>query len=312
MLGNQSVGTRNKRSGSVRRRRVRIGEEFDQNADVVLYRGDARELLKTIPRGSVQLIVTSPPYNLGKEYEQRVVLEKYKEQQREIINMCIPLLRKSGSICWQVGNYISPSSEVVPLDIMLYDVFKSNGLVLRNRIVWHFGHGLHSSRRLSGRYETVLWFTQDNAEYYFDLDSVRVPQKYPGKRHFKGPNVGKYSGNPLGKSPSDVWDIPNVKANHVEKTTHPCQFPIGLVQRLVRSLSRKGDWVLDPFLGTGTTACAAIIEGRKAIGAEIKPKYQAIARRRIDAAWNGTLRYRPYDRPIYQPKAGSKLTRRDE
>jgi DNA modification methylase len=258
------------------------------------------------------LIITSPPYNLGKEYEKRVVPEKYKEQQKEIIDLCVPLLRKSGSICWQVGNYISPISEVVPLDIMLYDAFKSNGLVLRNRIVWHFGHGLHSRTRFSGRYETVLWFTRDNDDYYFDLDSVRVPQKYPGKRHFKGPNAGEYSGNLLGKNPSDVWDIPNVKAHHVEKTPHPCQFPIGLVQRLVRALSREGDWILDPFLGTGTTACAAIVEGRKAIGAEIKRKYQRIARRRIEDAWNGTLRFRPYDRPIYQPKAGSKLTVREE
>jgi len=289
-----------------------IKGKYDPDADVVFHKGDTKKLLKSIPENTIQLIVTSPPYNLGKEYEKKKTIEKYLEEQREIINMCIPLLTSSGSICWQVGNYMSPKSEVFPLDILLYDIFKSAGLILRNRIIWHFGHGLHSKRRFSGRHETVLWFTRDTKDYYFDLDAVRVPQKYPGKRAFKGPNIGKYSGNPAGKNPSDIWEIPNVKANHIEKTVHPCQFPIGLIQRLIRAFTKKEDWVLDPFLGSGTTACAAIMEERKPIGAEILPDYQIIAKKRIIDAWNNNLKYRPLEKPVYIPKKGSKLTKRDD
>ncbi len=289
-----------------------IKYSYDSNADVVLYKGDTKKLLKTIPYGSVQLIVTSPPYNLAKEYEQKLSLEDYISEQKEVIDLCVPLLSSSGSICWQVGNYISPESEVFPLDIILYPIFKSHNLILRNRIIWHFGHGLHTRKRFSGRYETILWFTRNTDDYYFDLDSVRIPQKYPGKKHFKGPNAGKYSGHPNGKNPTDVWNIPNVKANHIEKTDHPCQFPIGLIQRLIKALTAENDFVLDPFLGSGTTACAAIIENRKVIGAELYPAYQEIAEKRIKSAIEGTIRFRPHDKPIYEPIKGSKLTIRDE
>ena len=94
---------------------------------------------------------------------------------------------------------------------------------MKNRIVWHFEHGLHLKHKFSGRYETILWFVKTD-KYIFDLDKVRVPQKYPGKVGYKGKNKGKYSGNIKGKNPSDVWIIPNVKSFHKEKTIHPCQF----------------------------------------------------------------------------------------
>ena len=106
------------------------------------------------------------------------------------------------------------------------------------------------------RYEVVLWFTKSN-KYTFDLDPIRVPQKYPQKKHFKGPKKGELSGNPLGKNPSDIWDIPNVKANHIEKTIHPCQFPVELIERLVLSMTKENDWVFDPFMGVGSTAIAS-------------------------------------------------------
>jgi len=179
---------------------------------------------------------------------------------------------------------------------------------MRNRIIWHFEHGLHCTKRFSGRYETIVWFTKTE-DYTFNLDSVRVPQKYPGKKHFKGPKAGQYSSNPLGKNPGDLWIIPNVKSNHIEKTDHPCQFPVELVERLVLSLTNQDDWVFDPFLGTGTSIIAAIMHHRKGIGAEIVPKYVSLAKRRIHMAMDGTLRTRPMDRPVYDPyRAGNSLT----
>ena len=141
------------------KREIKLSNKYDPNSDVVLFKGDVRKLLKTIPKETIQLIVTSPPYNIGKEYEAKTSLDEYFSEQKGIIKKCIKLLTQSGSICWQVGNYITSNSEVVPLDIKFYELFKREGMILRNRIIWYFGHGLHCNRRFSGRYETILWFT---------------------------------------------------------------------------------------------------------------------------------------------------------
>ena len=153
-----------------------------------------------------------------------------------------------------------------------------------------------------------MWFTKGD-DYYFDVDPIRVPQKYPGKKYFKGPKSGQYSCNPLGKNPGDVWDIPNVKSNHVEKTEHPCQFPVELVERLILSMSNEGDWVLDPFLGVGSSVIAAIRHRRLGMGADTVARYIDIARERARAAMSGSLRVRPMGTPKYDPQAaGNKLT----
>ena len=285
---------------------LEIKTTFSEENIATLYPGDCLEFLKQLPAGSVQLIITSPPYNIGKEYEQKLDIDAYVAQQRLVIEECIRVLKTEGSICWETGNYVD-RGEIIPLDILLYDCFKRNGLQLRNRIVWHFGHGLHCSNRFSGRYETILWFTK-SSNYIFNLDAVRVPQKYPGKKHFKGPNVGKYSSNPKGKNPTDVWDIPNVKSNHVEKTCHPCQFPIALVQRLVLALSKEQDLVFDPFLGVGSTAIAGLLHQRKVAGSEIVRKYYDIACERLRLAYEGRLKIRP-DKPVYEPDENLTLAK---
>ncbi|MHB1233041.1 MAG: DNA-methyltransferase [Burkholderiales bacterium] len=274
---------------------------------VVLHAGDCLDFLRNTPDQAFQLIVTSPPYNLGKEYEKRIHLDDYLRQQQRVIAECVRTLSASGSICWQVGNFVH-KGEIVPLDAVLYPVFRDLGLKLRNRIIWHFEHGLHCSKRLSGRYETLLWFTKSD-DYHFNLDPIRVPQKYPGKKHFKGPKAGQYSCNPLGKNPGDVWVIPNVKSNHVEKTSHPCQFPVELIERLVLSMTAPGDWVFDPFVGVGSSIIAAIKHGRHGTGAEILTEYVKIAEERIAKAVNGELLTRPMGRPVFDPKdAGQYLT----
>ena len=276
-----------------------ITEKFGLDKKIVVYPGDCLDLLSQIPDGAVQLIVTSPPYNIGKEYEEKLDLDRYLAQQASVIAESVRTLSPSGSICWQVGNYVDKGS-IIPLDSILYPIFANHGLKMRNRIIWHFEHGLHCKNRFSGRYETIAWFTKSD-NYTFNLDPVRVPQKYPGKKHFKGPKAGQYSGNPLGKNPGDVWVIPNVKSNHVEKTIHPCQFPVELIERLVLSLTNEEDRVLDPFLGTGTSVIAAIRHGRIGLGAETIEDYIVLARSRIQQEMEGTLRTRPMGRPIYDP-----------
>ncbi|HBO4407036.1 site-specific DNA-methyltransferase [Pseudomonas aeruginosa] len=259
--------------------------------------------MRTLPKESMHLIVTSPPYNIGKVYEKRTSRDVYIEEQAATIAEAVRLLNPHGSICWQVGNHVD-DGEVFPLDIILYDLFKNHGLKLRNRIIWTFGHGLHCQKRFSGRHEAILWFTKSD-DYTFNLDPVRVPSKYPNKKHFKGPNRGKVSSNPLGKNPSDLWEIPNVKANHVEKTIHPCQFPVALVERLVLALTNPGDSVLDPYLGVGSSAVAALRHGRHAYGCDVTQEYVDTALDRVDQLFAGTLRTRPMDKPIYDPTGKS-------
>ncbi|MGH7916511.1 MAG: DNA-methyltransferase [Candidatus Binataceae bacterium] len=255
--------------------------------------------MRALPDASMKLIVTSPPYNIGKSYEQRGPLERYVQQQTAVIAECVRLLHPQGSICWQVGNHVT-ASEIVPLDIPLYPIFKSHGLRLRNRIVWHFEHGLHCSKRLSGRYETINWLTKSD-DYTFNLDPIRVPSKYPGKKYFKGPKRGLLSCNPNGKNPGDVWIFPNVKNNHIEKTAHPCQFPIELVERLVLALTSRGDKVLDPYVGAGSSVIAAIKHDRIGYGCDIVQEYINLAWERVHQFRAGFLRTRPMGKPVYDP-----------
>lgn len=268
------------------------------NQDVALIHGDVIQFLSNLPPDfKFNLVVTSPPYNLGKEYEQKTELPKYIAWQEEVISLLATHVSDTGSICWQVGNYVENGS-IWPLDIELAPIFHEKGFSLRNRIVWHFGHGLHSQKRFSGRYEVVLWFTKTD-NYTFNLDPVRIPSKYPGKKHFKGPKIGQYSSNPKGKNPEDVWEIPNVKGNHVEKTIHPCQFPVGLIERLVLSLTNEGEIVFDPFAGVASAGVASLLHNRKFFGCDISSDYLEIGRERLEQTLNGTIKYRPHDKPLY-------------
>ncbi len=260
---------------------------------------DNLRFLSELESESIQLVVTSPPYNIGKEYERRGPLVEYVRQQQAVIEECVRLLRPTGSICWQVGNHVD-NGEVVPLDVILYPLFRKYGLKLRNRIIWHFGHGLHCSKRLSGRHETILWFTKGD-DYTFNLDAIRVPAKYPQKKHRRGRGRGGSSDSAQAANPTDFWEIPNVKSNHVEKTIHPCQFPVELVERLVLALTDAGDAVLDPYVGVGSTVIAAVKHGRLGYGCDISQKYINIAKERLRKLCAGTLRLRPMGRPIYDP-----------
>ncbi|MBV9688934.1 MAG: site-specific DNA-methyltransferase [Ktedonobacteraceae bacterium] len=294
-----------------------IHDTYDDGNPVTLHRGEARTFLQTIPDNTISLVVTSPPYNIGKSYEQKQEVAAYLAEQEHVIRELVRVLTEQGSICWQTGNYVR-DGEVFPLDSFYYHIFKKHHLKLRNRIIWYFEHGLHASKRFSGRYETLLWFTKSD-DYTFNLDPVRVPAKYPGKRHFKGPQKGQLSGNPLGKNPSDVWkflceewetclwEIPNVKANHVEKTIHPCQFPVELVERCILALTHEYDRVLDPYCGVGSTLVAALMHQRRAIGIEKQEQYIEISQQRIRQLSHGQLRTRPMGQPVHKPSEREKV-----
>lgn len=286
---------------------------------------NALDFLRKMPNNSINLVVTSPPYNIGKEYEARKSLDDYLNDLRPIIKEIDRTLAANGSVCWEVGNYIDEKTkEIYPLDIYFYNIFKEYGFKLRNRIIWHFGHGLQCENRFSGRYESILWFSKSDS-YIFNLDDVRIPSKYPGKKHYKGNNKGQYSGNPKGKNPEDVWnitierlyddwekgvwDVPNVKANHPEKTIHPCQFPIELVERCVLALTNEGDIVYDPFAGVGSTLIAALKNNRIAYGTELEENYIDIGKDRIEKLKNNILKIRPIYQRIYEPNGKDSVSK---
>lgn len=290
------------------RKRIRVVHRLNdirvRKDSYILWNQDALRVLKRLPnRELFDLVITSPPYNIGKEYEKSLPIELYLQWQKSIINEIICRLKSNGSICWVIGNY-AKNAHIVPLDILLHPTFSESKLLLRNRIIWRYGHGLHAKRRFSGRYEVIMWYTKGD-DYTFNLDQVRIPSKYPGKKYYRGPRRGEISSNPLGKNPEDVWDIPQVKSSHIEKTNHPCQFPMGMIERLILALSKEGDVVFDPFTGSGTTGAAAAVHGRIFWGSEIRRSYVRIAEKRINDALWGALKYRPHDKPIYDHTTSS-------
>lgn len=291
-----------------------IHETWRKGNAFTLHAGDCAELLRQLPDGSIPLTLTSPPYCIGKAYEDKHRAEDFIEDHEAILPEIVRITKDGGSICWQVGYHVT-DGVVMPLDFVVFQILsRFPEIRLRNRIIWTFGHGMHDPNRFCGRHETLLWFTK-GADYTFNLDAVRVAQKYPGKKGYKGKKKGEFTGNPLGKNPSDVWqhpgdvwDFPNVKARHREKTGHPCQFPIALATRVIKALTKKNGLVLDPYSGAGTTAAAAALTGRRFVGAELEPKYYQIAIDRINAAHAGTLDYRAEDKPVYAPPANTPLT----
>lgn len=231
------------------------------------------KVIPTIEDGTIDMVLTSPPYKIGKEYDETIDYEKF-------LNLLFPKIKEDGVFCWQVGNIVNKGT-ITPIDILTNQFFLDNGYKMLNRVIWHFGHGYHCKNRFSHRYETVCVYVK-TMKHTFNLDDVRIPSKYPNKKHYKGPKKGQLSGNPLGKNPEDVWTISNVKHNHPEKTDHPCQFPEALCERLIKAFSNKGDIVMDPFMGSGTTGIVASGLDRDFLGIEMESSYFDIAQKRIN------------------------------
>ena len=167
-----------------------------------IHLGDCVDLLRSLPDACVDLVVSSPPYNLGKEYEARRALEGYLREQSRVLAQCARVLAPTGSLFWQVGAF-SHDGALIPLDIRFFPMLEEQGLIPRNRIVWIRQHGLHARRKFSCRHETMLWFTKTR-DHKFHLDPIRVPQKYQNKRYWRGEKKGQYSCHPDGKNPASL------------------------------------------------------------------------------------------------------------
>jgi DNA modification methylase len=242
--------------------------------------GEALSIMKKIPSKSVGLIITSPSYEVGKEYENGDSFEKYLQFHEEVIKEAKRILKDNGAIYWNVAQ-TPKNGEILPLGAIFYNLFKKHNYFLKNWIIWRFDGGLNCKKRLSGRYENVLWFVKDHQNFIFNLDDVRITPKWKNDKR----------NNPIGKNPTDfwefaednsIWDINRVVNVSKEKTTHPCQFPEKLVERIIKASSNKNDVVLDMFNGSGTTCKVANDLGRKFIGIDKELKYCKVALDRVN------------------------------
>lgn len=236
---------------------------------------DVLDYLDGINDGSVDLWVTSPPYNVGKDYEQAggtFSLTYYVGWLLQVCSEMARTLTPNGVLCLQVGSTKLPNGAPYPIDLLVTEHLRNMGLHFQNRIIWTQPHGLIPTTRLAERHETILVFSRSH-EHAFNPTPARQPQKNPSKRAYKGPSKGKLSGNPLGAFPTNVWtDIGNVGHNSPDRKAcgdHPAPFPLKLAKRLVLLYSNPGALVGDPFCGTGTTCVAAVETGRGYTGADL-------------------------------------------
>lgn len=240
---------------------------------------DALEGLRDLPDASVDLTITSPPYNIGKEYEARRPIDDYLDWCQRWMSEIYRVTKPHGAFWLNLGYFEVPSrGRAVPIAYLLWN---RSPFYLQQEIVWNYAAGVASKNGFSPRNEKWLWYVKHPRHYTFNLDAVRDPNvKYPNQK-----KNGKLRCNPRGKNPGDVWAIPKVTSGanraSAERTAHPAQFPIAVIRRIVRACSHVGDAILDPFLGSGSTAVAACLEGRNSLGFEIRPDYCRMAESRM-------------------------------
>lgn len=256
-----------------------LGTPDIETDNIAIYQGDCVALMQKIPDELIQLTVTSPPYNIGKEYESVMSLDEYLEWCKSWIKSIYRLTNDDGAFWLNVGYLnIEKKGLAVPIPYLLWD--KTDFFFLQE-VVWNYSAGVACRNRLSPRNEKLLWYLKNPDKYIFNLDDIRDPNvKYPNQK-----KNGKLKCNPLGKNPSDVWQIAKVTSgtnrSSKERTSHPAQFPIEMIERIIKASSNTHDVILDPFIGSGTTAIAAQRNNRFVIGFEINPAYIDIMKNRI-------------------------------
>ncbi len=256
-----------------------LGTPYYQNENALIYNGDSIQLLEKIQNKIIDLTVTSPPYNIGKEYESILSVEDYVDWSERWISGVYKITKNQGAMLLNVGYLEYPEKgKAIPIPYLIWD---KTDFYLIQEIVWNYGAGVSCKKKLSPRNEKLLWYVKDSKKYTFNLDPIRDPDvKYPNQK-----KNGKLRCNPLGKNPSDVWAIPKVTSGEgrasKERTAHPAQFPCELIERVILGFSNPGDLILDPFLGSGTVAEVALKLNRKVIGIEINTNYCDIAVNRV-------------------------------
>ncbi|MDD1427516.1 site-specific DNA-methyltransferase [Dolichospermum sp. ST_sed9] len=257
-----------------------LGKPYFQASNCLIYNLDCLEAMTILPDESINLTVTSPPYNIGKEYENLLPLDDYINWCKKWITEVYRLTLCDGAFWLNLGYLsIKNRAKAIPISYLLWDKIP---FYLIQEIVWNYGAGVAGSKFFSPRNEKFLWYVKNSETYTFNLDDIRDPNvKYPNQK-----KNGKIRVNPLGKNPTDVWEFPKVTSGQnrssKERTPHPAQFPSAVIQRIIQVSSHQNQIVLDPFLGSGTTAMVALDLNRLVIGFEIREDYCDIAANRIE------------------------------
>lgn len=232
--------------------------------------GDALALLKEVPSDSVDLLIADPPYNLGKDYGNNRAFKSgadYLDFSRAWLSQAVRALKPTGTLYVFMGvRFISYIYEILEGEL---------NCALNSWITWHYTQGMGRTRGFSPRHDDILMFNK-SANYTFNLDAVRVPQKYYRSRN-----------NMRGANPGDVWDFSHVHYCQKNRQSHPTQKPEALMERMVLASSNEGDFVLDPFLGSGTTARVCQQLERRFLGFEINPDYVSMAEDRLGEVFEG-------------------------
>ncbi len=256
-----------------------LGPPFYETPALLLYNTDCLAALRRLPAATVALTVTSPPYNIGKAYETPLPLEQYLTWCGAWMAEIHRLTQPDGAFWLNLGYLeVAGKGKAVPLSYLLWD---RSPFYLLQEVIWNYAAGVHTKLLFSPRNEKFLWYVKSPDHYTFNLDAVRDPDvKYPNQK-----KNGKLKCNPLGKNPGDVWQIAKVTSGRQrsakERTPHPAQFPLAVVTRILKACSNPGDLVLDPFLGSGTTAVAALANGRRVLGFELSSEYCEMAVQRL-------------------------------
>ncbi len=232
--------------------------------------GNAIELFKNLANESIDLIVADPPYNLGKDYGNNHDLKGFEEYilfTKEWLTEARRVLKPNGTIYVFMGvRFISYLYDVMDRELQLY---------FNSWIVWHYTQGLGKTKGFSPRHDDILVFNKGK-DFIFNLDDVRVPQKFYRERN-----------NMRGANPGDVWQFSHVHYSNPNRQDHPTQKPEGIIERMVLASSNKGDLVLDPFSGSGTTLRVCQQLDRKALGFELNPEYVAMTELRLAEPFAG-------------------------
>ncbi|MBO1902245.1 site-specific DNA-methyltransferase [Leucobacter weissii] len=250
-------------------------EPYFSDEDFVLFNMDSLDLMSRLQSSPWDLTVTSPPYNIGKEYEATKSLDEYISWSKQWMSLVYDTTNSNGTFWLNVGyTPLHEGAKALPLAYLLWNL---TDFQLVQEVVWHYGAGVAGRKFYSPRNEKFLWFVRNLENYTFNLDEVRDPNvKYPNQ--FKN---GRRKVNSAGKNPTDVWSFPKVTSGRnrssVERTPHPAQFPEAVIERVVLASSNRGDLVFDPFLGSGTTAVVASGLGRVTVGSELREDYCELA-----------------------------------
>lgn len=250
------------------------------------------EVMIELPDKSVNLMVTSPPYNIGIDYGNKHVNGKiveskgvkysdnlpedeYRKMLKNVIDETKRVLKDDGQIWFNIKNRYDGIQVIPPFWVM--DFFE--GMFLKNLVVWNFDWGGSTNRRFAPRYEFVFFYTKHKDHYTFNLDEVKIPSLNFRPDRYKTQL----------KNPSDVWRMALVSGNEIERTGHPAQYPEELIERIILLGTNEGDVVLDPFMGSGTTAVVAKKLNRHYVGYEIVNKYIEMANERIEKSCNNKI-----------------------